>query len=137
MALPLCFCLSDSLRSGASPTFTPEQVAAIIALSCEEPSQIGLPFSYWASLLRDVAIGKGIVTSISERQIQRFFKRSRPTAYRCLCWLNLNIENYDSFQEQVASVNDFCEYTIHLSLKQPISRLFLISTVHYSSLKVI
>lgn len=69
--------LSDQLRSGAPPTFTQEQVAAIIALSCEDPSQLGLPFSHWTpSLLKEAAISRGIVTSISERQIQRFFKRS-------------------------------------------------------------
>jgi len=69
--------LTDRQRPGAPPTFTPEQVAAIIALSCEEPGQFGLPFSHWTpTLLKQTAIEMGIVTSISERQIQRFFKRS-------------------------------------------------------------
>lgn len=39
--------LSDNPRPGAPSTFLPEQVAAIIALSCEEPGQMGLPFSHW------------------------------------------------------------------------------------------
>lgn len=73
--------LSDSQRSGAPPRFTPEQVASIIALSCEEPGQLGLPFSHWTpALLKKTVIDRGIITSISERQIRRFFKRSRPSA---------------------------------------------------------
>lgn len=73
--------LSDEPRSGAPATFTPQQVASIIAIACEEPGQFGLPFSHWTpSLLKRAAIDKGIVTSISERQIQRFFKRSGPSA---------------------------------------------------------
>lgn len=73
--------LSDAPRPGAPATFTPEQAAAIIALSCEDPTQLGLPFSHWTpSLLREAAIGRGIVASISERQVQRFLKRSRPAA---------------------------------------------------------
>ena len=37
--------LSDEERSGAPPTFSPEQVAAIIALACEPPEDSGLPVS--------------------------------------------------------------------------------------------
>ena len=33
--------LSDEKRSGAPPTFSPEQVAAIIALACEPPGDSG------------------------------------------------------------------------------------------------
>lgn len=40
--------LSDKPRSGAHPRITPEQVAVIIALSCEEPMKLGLPFSHWS-----------------------------------------------------------------------------------------
>lgn len=72
--------LSDATRPGAPPTFTQEQVAAILAIACDEPDKRGLPFSHWTpALLKDFVITKGIVTSISERQIQRFFKRSRPS----------------------------------------------------------
>jgi len=68
--------LSDERRRGAPPKFKVEQVAAIIALSCEEPEKLGYPFSHWTpELLRVEAIKLGIVDSISLRQIGRFLKR--------------------------------------------------------------
>jgi len=70
--------LSDEPRSGKPAKFTDEQVACIIALSCQKPEELGLPFSHWtASLLRDEAIKREIVTSISATQISRFLKRKR------------------------------------------------------------
>lgn len=68
--------LSDAKRPGAPPTFTPQQQACILALSCQEPASLGLPFSHWTpSLLREEAIRQGIVPSISAMQISRFLKR--------------------------------------------------------------
>lgn len=70
--------LSDRARPGAPPTFTPEQVTDIIALACEKPSDSGLAVSHWtpAEVARE-AIKRGIVESISPRQVDRFLKRSR------------------------------------------------------------
>jgi transposase len=76
--------LSDEQRPGAPPTFSDVQVAAIIALSLEEPSKIGLPFSHWTQeLIKEIAIQRGIVEDISVSQIGRFFKRKRFTASSC------------------------------------------------------
>ena len=36
--------LEDEVRSGAPPTFSPEQIAGIIALACEPPGESGCPF---------------------------------------------------------------------------------------------
>jgi putative transposase len=70
--------LSDEQRPGGPPTFSDEQVAAIIALACEDPAAIGLPFSHWTpGLLQQQAIKRGIVVSISGRHISRFLKRTR------------------------------------------------------------
>ena len=70
--------LSDAQRSGAPTTFNDEEVACIIALGCEKPVDLGLPFSHWSpSLLREEVIKRGIVKSISATQISRFFKRER------------------------------------------------------------
>jgi hypothetical protein len=70
--------LSDRARPGAPTTFTPEQVTDIIALACEKPSDSGLPVSHWTppEVARE-AIKRGIVESISARQVDRFLKRSR------------------------------------------------------------
>lgn len=68
--------LSDKERSGGPPKFSPEQVAAIIALACESPAESGLPVSHWTppELARE-AVNRGIVESISPRQIDRFLAK--------------------------------------------------------------
>jgi len=67
--------LSDAPRSGAPSSFTDEQKASIIALACELPENIGLPFSHWSpSLLQKEVINRGIVESISAVHIGRFLK---------------------------------------------------------------
>ena len=68
--------LGDDDRSGAPPKFTPEQLAAIIALACEPPAESGLPVSHWTpSELAREAIQRRIVESISPRQVDRFLAR--------------------------------------------------------------
>jgi len=70
--------LSDEQRSGRSAIFTDEQVACIIAMSCQKPEELKLPFSHWTpELLKDEAIKRGIVSSISTSQVRRFLKRER------------------------------------------------------------
>lgn len=70
--------LSDRPRPGGPTTFTPEEVTDILALACEKPGDSGLPVSHWtpAELARE-AVTRGIVKSISPRQVDRFLKRSR------------------------------------------------------------
>jgi putative transposase len=73
--------LSDEQRPGGPPKFTDTQVAAIIALACEDPAKHGLPFSHWTpGLLQIEAVKLGIIDSISVRQTGRFLKRKRFTA---------------------------------------------------------
>ena len=68
--------LSDEQRPGCPSRYTDEQVAAIIALACENPAELELPFSHWTvGLLRIEAIKLRIVDSISVRQVGRFLKR--------------------------------------------------------------
>jgi hypothetical protein len=73
--------LSDRPRPGGPTTFSPEQVTDIIALACESPSDSGLPVTHWTppELARE-AVKRGIVQSISPRQVDRFLKRSRSQA---------------------------------------------------------
>ena len=72
--------LSDEQRPGSPPKFTDEQVAAIIAVSCEDPAIFDLPFSHWTPELLQIEVVKmGIVESISVRQVGRFLKRERFT----------------------------------------------------------
>jgi transposase len=70
--------LSDERRPGGPCKFTDEQIAAIIAIACEDPSKFELPFSHWTpSLLQIEVIKLGIVQKISVRQIGRYLKRTR------------------------------------------------------------
>jgi putative transposase len=72
--------LSDEQRSGGPPKFTNDQVAAILAMACEDPLRLELPFSHWTPELLQIEVVKlGIVPSISVRQIGRFLKRERFT----------------------------------------------------------
>ena len=70
--------LSDEQRPGGPTKYKDEQVAAILALACENPADRDLPFSHWSPmLLRQEAIKLGIVEDISVRQIGRFLKYGR------------------------------------------------------------
>lgn len=68
--------LADHKRCGAPTTFSPEQVASLIALACEPPGESGLPVSHWTppELARE-AIKRGIVDLISPRQVDRFLAK--------------------------------------------------------------
>jgi putative transposase len=91
--------LSDEQRAGGPSTFTDEQVAAIIAMACEDPSKFDLPFSHWTPQLLQIEVEKlGIVDSISVRQVGRFFKELDLQPHRSQCWLNPNIEDFEQFQ---------------------------------------
>jgi putative transposase len=73
--------LSDEYRSGTPPTFTPEQVAHIIAISCEKPADSERPISHWTPReLAQEAMKRKIVESISTRSAGRFLKGDGITA---------------------------------------------------------
>lgn len=68
--------LRDGYRSGTPPKFSAEQVVQMVAIACEEPQASGYPVSHWTPKEVAVeAVKRGIVESISERQVGRFLKR--------------------------------------------------------------
>lgn len=72
--------LRDVARSGSPGKFSAEQVAQIIAIACEVPQDSGYPVSHWTA--QEIALEaekRGVVVSISERQVGRFLKRSGAT----------------------------------------------------------
>jgi putative transposase len=74
--------LCDAPRSGAPATYTPEQICAVIAMTCERPSESERPISHWSQReIADEAIRRGLVPSISQRSVGRFLKK-RPTSNR-------------------------------------------------------
>ena len=74
--------LQDAPRPGTPATFSPEQWCQIMAIACEPPEAAGRPISHWTPReIADEAIKRGIVETISERHVGRFFK-IRPSSNR-------------------------------------------------------
>ena len=74
--------LADAPRSGAPPRYTPEQICAVIAMTCEKPSESQRPISQWCQReIADEALRRGLVPHISQRSVGRFLKK-RPTSSR-------------------------------------------------------
>jgi putative transposase len=70
--------LSDAPRSGGPVTFTAEQITEILAVACEPPEDSGRPVTHWTPKeLANEVQKRGIVTSISVRQVGRFLKSGR------------------------------------------------------------
>jgi putative transposase len=68
--------LQDDYRSGTPAKFTAEQVVQMVAISCEEVAKSDYPISHWT--VKEVAaeaVKRGIVSTISVRQMERFLKR--------------------------------------------------------------
>lgn len=66
--------LSDEERSGSPGKFSAEQLTQMVSLACEDPSELGLPITHWTP--RELALEaqrRGIVASISQRHLARFF----------------------------------------------------------------
>jgi putative transposase len=73
--------LADAPRSGAPATYTPEQICAVIAMTCEKPSESERPISHWSQReIADEAIRRGLVPSISQRSVGRFLKKRRTSS---------------------------------------------------------
>src|ERR1700726_3055768 len=69
-------------RSGAPATYPPEQICAVIAMTCEKPSESERPISHWSQReIADEAMRRGLVPRISQRSVGRFLKK-RPTSSR-------------------------------------------------------
>lgn len=78
----VCERLADAPRSGAPPTYTPEQICAVVAMTCEKPSDSERPISQWSQReIADEAIRRGLVPNVSQRSVGRFLKK-RPTSSR-------------------------------------------------------
>jgi putative transposase len=76
---PVAVRLADGPRSGAPARYTPEQICAIVAMTCEKPSESERPISHWSQReIADEAMRRGLVPSVSQRSVGRFLKK-RPT----------------------------------------------------------
>jgi transposase len=74
--------LTDAPRSGKPATYTVEQICAIVAMTCEKPSESERPISQWSQReIADEAMRRGLVPKVSQRSVGRFLKK-RPTSNR-------------------------------------------------------
>jgi putative transposase len=65
--------LADAPRPGTPPSFTAEQICAIVALACEAPEASGVPITHWSqSALAREAMRRGLVETISHGSVGRF-----------------------------------------------------------------
>jgi len=99
--------LTDAPRSGAPDTFSPEQLVQIVALACEDPRGSGREISHWTPReLADEAIERGIVDSISPRQVGRILGEADLKPHLSRYWLNANPDDPETFAEEVKTVCD-------------------------------
>jgi len=97
--------LSDAPRPGSPGTFTAEQVTLIIAIACEPPENSGRPITYWTGReIADEARRRGVVESISTRQVNRYLSAAALQPHRSRYWLNTKEKDHDLFQTQVVTV---------------------------------
>lgn len=68
--------LDDVARPGGPPKFSAEDLAQIMSVACEPPTDSDRPVSHWTpgELAEEVA-KRGIVDSISPRHVDRFLKK--------------------------------------------------------------
>ena len=78
---PVAARVHDAPRLGAPATFSAEQWCQISALACEPPAASGRPSSHWTPrALADEACTRGMVATISKRQVGRFLTSGRSQA---------------------------------------------------------
>lgn len=100
--------LTDVTRSGAPPRFSAEQIAGIIALACEPPADSGLPVFHWTpSELAREAAQRGIVVSISPRQLDRFFSEADLRPHKSQYWLT-SLDKREAPAQYQADVERLC-----------------------------
>lgn len=97
--------LSDAPRPGAPATFTAEQVSQIVALACESPELSGRPINHWTLReLRDEAVARNLVETISVAQVGRFLQQAALQPHRQKMWLNTTEKDPEKFQREVENV---------------------------------
>lgn len=94
--------LEDAPRSGSSGKFTAEQVTQVLAVACEPAGQSGRPIDEWTGReLADELVQRGIVSSISTSQINRYLAEAALQPHRSKYWLNTTEKDPQLFAQQV------------------------------------
>jgi len=97
--------LGDAPRSGFSGKFTAEQVTQVLAVACEPAGQSGRPIDEWTGReLADELVQRGIVSSISTSQVNRYLAEAELQPHRSKYWLNTTEKDPQLFAQQVQVV---------------------------------
>jgi transposase len=127
--------LADAPRPGAPPTFTGEQVAQIVALACEPPKLSGRPIDHWTLReLRDEAIKRQIVATISIAQVGRYLQQAAVQPHRKKMWLNTTEKDPQKFHAEVENV---CRTYLEASAKAAVEGTHTVSVDEATSLQAI
>jgi transposase len=99
--------LEDAPRPGTPPTYTPEQICAIMAIACEPPQNSEHPISHWTQQeIADEAIERGIVEYISQRSVGRFLTDADLKPHLVRSWLTPKPD--EQFEEKCDRGKSFC-----------------------------
>ncbi|MBU0492575.1 MAG: IS630 family transposase, partial [Chloroflexi bacterium] len=100
--------LADVPRPGAPDTFTPEQLAHIIAVACEDPRAAGREISHWtARELAAEVVQRDLVNTISPRHVGRILAAAEVKPHLSRYWLtNQRPQNPAKFDTEVKTVCD-------------------------------
>ena len=100
--------IDDAPRPGSPTTFSAEQFAAIIAISCQQPTECGREVSHWTSgELADEAIKQGIVESISVSTVARLLRENIIKPHLTRYWeYNERDKDPESFDKKILEVSE-------------------------------
>ncbi len=108
--------LKSAPRKGSPRKFSSLQRAQIIALACSNPIQHGKAYKRWSGeKLRDVAIEKAIVESISASTIRRWLREDKIKPWRYHSWQK---STDPKFVEKAGPVLDLYENAEELAKKK-------------------
>ena len=99
--------IDDAPRPGSPTTFSAEQFAAIIAISCQQPTECGREVSHWTSgELADEAIKQGIVDSISVSTVARLLRGNIIKPHLTRYWeYNERDKDPEAFDKKILEVS--------------------------------
>ena len=99
--------IKDAPRSGAPTDFSAEQFAAIIAISCQHPTECSREVSHWTGReLADEAIKQGIVDSISVSTVGRLLRENTIKPHLSRYWeYNERDKDPEAFDKKILEVS--------------------------------
>jgi len=123
LVLAIAETIGDASRPGSSTTFSAEQFAAIIAISCQQPTECGREVSHWTSgELADEAIKQGIVDSISVSTIARLLRENTIKPHLTRYWeYNERDKDPEAFDKKFWRYPDYTSLLMLFISREPIS----------------